>query len=174
MTLSLLPESESPWNHHLLGAGEGEICGAANVWIERSVSIEERVDGGCAGDIGPTGEPEDDAGSESSIGEDVDTTDVEGRADSRLLSRGGGRLSSRAGGKDGGSCTGGGMIGRIVSLNASFNEVSPGDGGRDDGGETSGVCAKWDSVLLPVVDDDNQRTRGAGCFLLADMLETGC
>jgi hypothetical protein len=174
LTLSLLPESESLWNHHLLGAGEGEICGAADVWIERSVSIDERVDEECVGDVGPTTEPADDAGSASSIGEDMETTDVEGRVESRLLSRGGDRLSSRAGETHGGSCTGGGIIGRMVSLNASFNKVSPGDGGRDDEGKTSGVCAKWDSVLLPVVDDDNQRTRGAGCFLLADILETGC
>jgi len=48
----------------------------------------------------------------------------------------------------------------MVSLNASFNEVSAGVGGRDEVGESSG----FGSVLLEVVDDDSQRTSGAGSF----------
>lgn len=95
----------------------------------------------------------------------MEITDADGRVDSKLLSNGGGRLSRRAGEKHGGSRARGGTVGRMLSLNASFSNDSPGDGGRDDDGEPSGVDAELDDISR--ADDDNgHRTTGTDCFLL--------
>jgi hypothetical protein len=93
----------------------------------------------------------------------MENTDADGRVDSKLLSNGGGRLSRRAGEKHGGSRARGGTVGRMLSLNASFSNDSPGDGGRDGDGEPSGVDAELDDISR--ADDDNgYRTTGTDCF----------
>jgi hypothetical protein len=93
----------------------------------------------------------------------MEVTDADGRVDSRLLSNGGGRLSRRAGEKHGGSRARGGLVGRMLSLNASFSNDNPGDGGRDDNGEPSGVETELDGMSL-ADDDDGHRTTGAEYF----------
>jgi hypothetical protein len=51
----------------------------------------------------------------------------------------------------------------MLSLNASFSNDNPGDGGRDDNGEPSGVETELDGMSL-ADDDDGHRTTGAEYF----------